>query len=73
MAQWVPEDGRPWQEAMNRIERAGVSPDQVQVAWIKLANIGPSGSMKQHLEKLESDTTTVLHNGKKRSPNLRIG
>lgn len=72
MAQWVPEDGRPWQEAMNRIERAGVTPEQVQVAWIKLANVGPSGSMKEHLDKLEADTTTVLHNAKKRFPNLRI-
>jgi hypothetical protein len=72
MAQWVPADGRPWQEAMNRIERAGVTPEQVQVAWIKLANVGPSGSMKEHLDKLEADTTTVLHNAKKRFPNLRI-
>ena len=72
MAQWVPEDGRPWQEAMNRIERAGVTPEQVQVAWIKLANVGPSGSMKEHLDKLEADTTAVLQNAKKRFPNLRI-
>jgi hypothetical protein len=72
MAQWVPEDGRPWQEAMNRIERAGVTPEQVQVAWIKLANVGPSGSMKEHLDKLEADTTIVLHNARKRFPNLRI-
>lgn len=72
MAQWVPADGRPWQEAMNRIERAGVTPEQVQVAWIKLANVGPSGSMKEHLDKLEADTTTVLHNAKKRFPNLCI-
>ncbi len=72
MAQWVPADGRPWQEAMNRIEHAGVSPEQVQVAWIKLANVNPSGSMKEHLDKLEADTTTVLHNAKQRFPNLRI-
>jgi hypothetical protein len=72
MAEWVPADGGPWREAMNRIERAGVSPEQVQVAWIKLANVGPSGSMKEHLDKLEADTTTVLHNAKKRFPNLRI-
>jgi hypothetical protein len=44
----------------------------VQVAWIKLANVGPSGSMKEHLDKLEADTTIVLHNARKRFPNLRI-
>lgn len=72
MAEWVPADGRPWQEAMSRIERAGVTPEQVQVAWIKLANKSPSGSMSDHLAKLEADTTSVLHNAKKRFPNLRI-
>ncbi len=72
MAQWVPEDGRPWQEAMKRIEQAGVTPQQVQVAWIKLANMGPSGSMVEHLTKLEADTTAVIKNAKKRFPNLRI-
>ncbi|HBJ86389.1 MAG TPA: hypothetical protein DDZ88_21540 [Verrucomicrobiales bacterium] len=72
MAEWVPADGGPWREAMNRLERAGVSPEQVQVAWIKLANKGPTGSMSDHLAKLEADTTTVLHNARKRFPNLRI-
>lgn len=72
MAQWVPPDARPWTEAMSRIERAGVTPQQVQVAWIKLANVAPSGSMKEHLDKLEADTITVLQNAKAKFPNLRI-
>lgn len=72
MAEWVPADGGPWREALNRLDRAGVSPEQVQVAWIKLANKGPSGSMIDHLTKLEADTTAVLNNAKKRFPNLRI-
>ncbi len=72
MAQWVPADGKPWQEAMSRIEHAQVSPQQVQVAWVKLANVAPGGSMSDHLTKLESDTTTVLQNAKAKFPNLRI-
>lgn len=72
MAEWVSADGGPWREAMSRIERAGVSPEQVQVAWVKLANKGPSGSMGDHLGKLETDTIAVLQNAKKRFPNLRI-
>lgn len=72
MAQWVPADGKPWQEAMSRIERAKVTPQQVQVAWVKLANVGPSGSISDHLSKLEADTTTVLQNAKQKFPNLRI-
>lgn len=72
MAAWAPPDGRPWPEAMKRIEAAGVTPQQVQVAWIKLANAGPSGSMKEHQAQLEKDTIEVLHNARKRFPNLRI-
>jgi hypothetical protein len=72
MAEWAPADGRPWEEAMSRIERAGVNPAQVQAAWVKLANKGPAGSKPEHLAKLEADTVKVLQNAKARFPNLRI-
>lgn len=72
MAAWSAPDARPWGEAMNRLERVGVTPRQVQVAWIKLANAGPSGSMKDHLGRLEADTIEVLHHAKEKFPNLRI-
>ncbi|OYW76801.1 MAG: hypothetical protein B7Z37_06975 [Verrucomicrobia bacterium 12-59-8] len=72
MAAWAQPDGRPWPEAMNRLKRAEVSPQQVQVAWVKLANAGPSGSKSEHLATLEADTITVLHLLKERFPNLRI-
>ncbi len=72
MAEWAPADGRPWQEAMGRIERAGVSPQQVQIAWVKLANKAPAGSKTEHLARLEADTIQVLQNAKARFPNLRI-
>jgi hypothetical protein len=72
MAEWAPEDAGPWREALSRLDQAGVSPRQVQVAWIKLANKNPRGTMQEHLEKLETDTTKVLQNAKARFPNLRI-
>jgi hypothetical protein len=72
MAEWVPEEGGPWREALARLDRAGVTPQQVQVAWVKLANKNPRGSMAEHLEKLEADTTKVLQNAKARFPNLQI-
>ncbi len=72
MAEWVPPEGRPWQEALARLERAGVSPAQVQVAWVKLANKAPSGSMNDHLARLEADTTALLRNARARFPNLRV-
>ena len=72
MAAWSQPEGRPWPEAMNRLQRAEVSPQQVQVAWVKLANAGPSGSKTEHLATLEADTIKVLHLLKERFPNLRI-
>jgi hypothetical protein len=44
----------------------------VQVAWIKLANVGPQGDLEKHGRKLQSDTIAVLHNARERFPNLRI-
>ena len=72
MAQWAPPDAPPWEEAKRRLARANVSPQQVQVAWIKLANVGPSGSLQDHGRKLERDTLAVLHNARALFPNLRI-
>jgi hypothetical protein len=72
MAQWVPNDGRPWQVANRRLAAAGVDPKQVQVAWVKLANVSPRGSLKEHGRKLESDTIKVLRNAKALFPNLRV-
>lgn len=72
MAQWAPANGRPWQEAMRRIEAAGVTPEQVQVAWIKLANVRPTGSLKEHGKKLQTDTLAVIQNAKAAFPNLRV-
>ena len=72
MAQWVDPRGRAWTEADRRLEAAKVSPRQVQVAWVKLANVTPSGDLQEHGRKLQKDTLAVLHNAKERFPNLRI-
>ncbi|MBM3859102.1 MAG: hypothetical protein FJ395_05565 [Verrucomicrobia bacterium] len=72
MAEWAPPDARPWAEAKRRLEAARVSPQQVQVAWIKLANKTPGGSLQEHGRKLERDTLAVLHNARALFPNLRI-
>jgi hypothetical protein len=72
MAQWVDPNARAWVEADRRLTAANVSPKQVQVAWIKLANVGPSGDLAEHGKKLEQDTVAVLHNAKTRFSNLRI-
>lgn len=72
MAEWAPPEAPAWAEAERRIKAAGVSPAQVQVAWIKLANKGPGGDLAAHGRKLQKDTEAVVRNAKARFPNLRI-
>lgn len=72
MAEWVNPAARPWAEAARRLKRANVTPAQVQVAWIKLANKRPRGDLQAHGRKLQQDTLAVIHNAKAKFPNLRI-
>jgi hypothetical protein len=72
MAEWVDPRARPWQEAARRISAAGVSPEQIQVAWIKLANKSPRGDLQEHGTKLHNDTLAVIQNAKAKFPNLRV-
>jgi hypothetical protein len=72
MAEWVDPQARAWQEAGRRLAAANISPPQVQVAWIKLANKGPRGDLMEHGKKLENDTLAVIQNAKARFRNLRV-
>ena len=72
MAEWVAPDAPTWNVALQRLAKAKVSTQQVQVAWVKVANKQPSGSFQEHLRILESDTLAVVRNAKARFPNLRI-
>jgi hypothetical protein len=72
MAQWVDPRAEAWIETDRRLNTAKVSPNQVQVVWVKLANILPTGDLPEHGRKLQKDTLAVLQNAKARFPNLRI-
>lgn len=72
MAEWAPAGARPWQVARERLAAARVSPLQVQVAWVKLANKGPSGSLAEHGRQLERDTLALLQNARALFPHLRL-
>lgn len=72
MAEWVDPEALPWREAMRRLDRSGVSPRQVQVAWIKIANKAPRGELQTHGQKLKNDTAAVIEHARSKFPNLRI-
>ncbi|MCX7013810.1 MAG: EF-hand domain-containing protein [Candidatus Sumerlaeota bacterium] len=66
--------GSTWDELAARLEKAGVSPPQAQVAWMKHAEGGPAldGDFPAHARRLEFYMTTILQKLKSRCPNLRI-
>lgn len=72
MAEWVDPHAQAWRNADQRLAAAGVSPEQVQVVWIKLANKGPRGTLDEHGRALERDTRAVIHNAKRRFSNLHV-
>jgi hypothetical protein len=68
---WATGD-QPWEEALRRIEAAGVTPAQVQVMWLKQANAGPSGGFPAATDQLRDDVRTDLQRARAKYPNLRL-
>jgi hypothetical protein len=71
---WADTKSALWGEVDNRLQRAGVSPQQVQVAWMKQAEAGPAqyGDFPKHAKQLQENLVTSLANLKQKFPNLRI-
>jgi hypothetical protein len=64
----------PWVVMDERLERAGVSPAQVQVVWIKQAEMGPAqyGDFPKHAKVLQNNVAVILRKLKDKFLNLRI-
>ena len=64
----------PWTVLDRRLKQADVSPEQVQVAWIKQARRNPAsiGEFPKHTNEMQGHLVAILHKLKKRFPNLRI-
>jgi hypothetical protein len=71
-AQWAGADLPPWNVAEQRIKAAGVSPQQVQVLWVKQANIAPHGSNEAEVARLQDDVQADITIAKQKYPNIRI-
>lgn len=61
-----------WPELDARISSAGLSAEQVQVAWVKLAQAEPLLSFPQHAELLRDQIAQTMRHAKARFPNLRL-
>jgi hypothetical protein len=68
--QWAGES--VYQVVEKRLQASGVTTQQVQVVWLKQANIRPTGDLKEHAKTLENDLGVLVRLLKKHYPNLRV-
>jgi hypothetical protein len=61
-----------WKVVEQRLIAAGVTGKQVQAAWIKQANAGPTAPFPEETKKLQADVVATLHNLHDKFPNLKI-
>jgi hypothetical protein len=69
-----PRKPSPWPVMDQRLRQAHVEPSQVQLVWMKQAEINPSqyGDFPAHAQVLRDDMAIIVRMLKARFPNLRI-
>lgn len=65
-------EAKYWAVSDERVKAAGATPAQVQVAWLKEANAGPSGGFPAAARQLSEDLAKDVQVAKARYPNLRV-
>lgn len=72
-AQWAAgPDTRIWQTVDERLKAAGVGSLQVQVVWLKQAEIKPTEPFPGDADQLEADLATIVRMLKRKFANLRL-
>ena len=61
-----------WTVVNQRLSTAGVTPQQVQIAWVKEADAGPTAVFPRHAQVLDSEFVLISRNLKTFYPNIRI-
>ena len=61
-----------WTTVDTRLASAGVTPAQVQIAWVKEANAGPTDAFPTHALTLKSQYALIAQILRTRFPNIRI-
>jgi len=69
--EWVDPEAPSWDNVESLLSSGGLSPLQVQVAWIKLTNIYMA-QFPQSTQKLQDDLKVVVRNLKAKYPNVRL-
>ena len=63
---------RFWGTVDQRLQAAGVTRDQVQAAWLKEADAGPTQGFPKYAQKLQAELEKVAHVLHERFPNLKL-
>jgi len=61
-----------WQTVDQRLSTAGVTPAQVQIAWVKQADPGPTLAFPNDALRLKGELATIAQILKTRFPNIKI-
>ena len=71
---WSGPEMPAWQRLQQRLRQAGVTAEQVQVAWIKHARMGPArfGEYPKHARELMGHVRQSLQIARRKFPNLRV-
>lgn len=70
---WLDPNAATWQEVNNRMASGGLTPDQVQIAWVKVVRAGTGmGAFPQFPQALQSDLETIVQNLKTNYPNIKL-
>ena len=71
---WVSSTAETWATVNSRLSSAGVTPAQVQVAWVKQAEVGPNslGAFPLHAQVLRTHLEAIARNLKTNYPNIKI-
>jgi hypothetical protein len=74
VSSWAKPGSGTWKTVAERLKEAKVSPEQVQVAWIKHAEPGPSPDTTplQYARKVKEDLASSLAITRSTFPNLRV-
>src|SRR6185436_9485091 len=61
-----------WAEVDRRLQAAGATRAQVQTAWIKQANAGPSQGFPKYAQELQAHQAKIVRLMHERFPNLKM-
>ncbi len=68
---WVNSNSETWNEVDRRLSSGGLSPEQVQIAWVKNTQTG-SGAFPAKIQSIQADLEQIARNLKIRYPNIKL-